>query len=245
MPNPQPAPLRKAGVVFAVIATNVLPIAGVLLLGWKVFHIALLYWFEVFIIGVTEVLANLVYNPDPDATKRIRVDIVQSKSNVVRALHWGRLIFLQIFRRIIGVLVTVFIFSIMAAMYGLAIVQYLSDKRLPPPPESIVEHTMIAVPAAILIYIFTTNLKWPDFVILLRFAAGGVVRVVTWWRSGGEVQQGSSSAFLMHIIFLHFASLAVIMLIAVLGSPEPAVLAILFGKAAVELFIARYDLAAA
>jgi hypothetical protein len=243
VPNPQPARLRKTGVVIAVVATNVLPIAGVLFLGWKVFHIALLYWFEVFIIGVTEVLANLVYNPDPEATKRIRADIVQSKSNIVRAVHWGRLIVFQIFRRIIGVLVTAFIFSIMAAMYGLAIMQYLSEERLPPPPESIIEHTMIAVPVAILIYIFTTNLKWPAFVILLRFAASGIVHLVTWWQDGGKLWQAQSSSFLNHIIFLHFASFAVILLINLLGSPEPAILAILIGKATVELFIARHDLA--
>lgn len=244
MPNTQTARSRKTGVVIAVIATNILPIAGVLFLGWKAFHIALLYWFEVFIIGVTEVLANLICNPDPAGTKRIRADIVQSKSSIVRGAYWGKLIFIQIFQRIIGVLITAFVFSIMAAMYGLTIVQYLSDEQLPPPPEAIVEHTMIAVPVAILIYIFTTNLKWPAFVILFRFAAGGVVHVVTWWRSGGEMRQASSSTFLMHIIFLHIASLAVIVLIAVLGSPEWAILAILIGKAAVELFIARHDLAA-
>jgi len=244
--SPRPARSRKAGILIAVTATNILPIAGVLFLGWKVFHIALLYWFEVFIIGVTEVLANLVHNPDPDATKRIGVDIVQAKNGAARAFHWGRLILFQIFRRAVGVFVTAFVFGIMAAMYGLGIVQFLSDERLPPPPESLIENTMIAVPAAILIYIFTTNLKWPAFVILIRFAASGIVHLVTWWRSdGGESSQARSSSFLNHIIFLHLASFAVIVLISLLGSPEPAILAILIGKAAVELFIARYDLAAA
>ena len=216
------------------------------MLGWKVFHIALLYWFEVFVIGVIEVLAHLVQNPDPDATKKIRADIGQAKNSAIRMFHWGRLVLFQIFRRAVGVFITAFVYGIMAAMYGLGILQFLSNERLPPPPESLVENTMIAVPAAILIYIFTTNLKWPAFVILIRFAVSGIIQFVTWWRSGrGEPQQRSSSTFLMHILFLHLASFAVILLISVLGSPEPAILAILVGKAAVELFIARHDLAAA
>jgi hypothetical protein len=192
---------------------------------------------------VTEVLVNLVHNPDPDATEKIRTDIVQAKNGAVRAFHWGRLVLFQIFRRAVGVFVTAFVFGIMAAMYGLGIVQFLSDERLPPPPESLIENTMIAVPAAILIYIFTTNLKWPAFVILLRFAASGIVHLVTWWQDGGKLWQAQSSSFLNHIIFLHFASFAVILLINLLGSPEPAILAILIGKATVELFIARHDLA--
>jgi hypothetical protein len=235
---------RKIGIVVAVMATNILPIAGVLFLGWRAFHIALLYWFEVFVIGATEVLAQLVQNPDPEATKRIRATIVHSSSAVVRTIHWGRLIVFQLFRRIIGVLVTAFVFGIMAAMYGLAILQYLSEERLPPPPQAIVEHTMIAVPAAILIYVFTTHLKWPAFLILIRFVAGVVAQLVTRWRSdGGRPLRRSSSTFLMHILFLHLASLVVILLINLLGSPEAAILAILIAKAVVELFIARYDLA--
>jgi hypothetical protein len=155
------------------------------------------------------------------------------------------LVLFQAFRRAVGVFVTAFVFGIMAAMYGLGIVQFLSDERLPPPPESLVENTMIAVPAAILIHIFTTNLKWPAFVVLIRFAASGTVHLVTWWRSdGSKPPQAQSSAFFNHIIFLHLASFAVVMLINLFGSPEPAILAILVGKAAVELLIARYDLAA-
>ena len=42
--------------MIGVVAINLVPVAGVLFWEWSLFHIALLFWFEVFVIGVFEVL---------------------------------------------------------------------------------------------------------------------------------------------------------------------------------------------
>src|SRR6185436_17917016 len=50
-----------------LIATNALPLLGVLFLGWDTFSIVALYWSENLIIGAINVLKMIVCNPDPDA----------------------------------------------------------------------------------------------------------------------------------------------------------------------------------
>ena len=46
-----------------IILGNAVPVFGVILLGWSVFHIMLIYWFECLLIGITEVLQTLVQTP--------------------------------------------------------------------------------------------------------------------------------------------------------------------------------------
>ena len=50
---------------WALIAANLVPLFGVLFLGWDTFSIVVLYWFENVIIGVINVLKMLTCNPDP------------------------------------------------------------------------------------------------------------------------------------------------------------------------------------
>jgi hypothetical protein len=50
---------------YTLIAANVLPLFGVLFLGWDTFSIVALYWFENVIIGMITVLKMIVAKPDP------------------------------------------------------------------------------------------------------------------------------------------------------------------------------------
>lgn len=50
--------------VLALIAANLVPVAGVFLFGWKVFPLLLLFWFENVIIGVFNALKILFSAPD-------------------------------------------------------------------------------------------------------------------------------------------------------------------------------------
>lgn len=59
---------ESATPVFALIAANLVPLAGVLFLGWKVGDIVLLYWLENVVIGVMN-LARIV-SAQPDALTR-------------------------------------------------------------------------------------------------------------------------------------------------------------------------------
>ncbi len=49
-----------------LIATNALPLLGVLFLGWDAFSIVVLYWTENIVIGAINVLKMIVCSPDPN-----------------------------------------------------------------------------------------------------------------------------------------------------------------------------------
>jgi hypothetical protein len=51
--------------VFILIAANLVPLYGVLFIGWRVFPLLFLYWFENVIIGMFNVLKMLTCNPGP------------------------------------------------------------------------------------------------------------------------------------------------------------------------------------
>lgn len=49
-----------------LIAANIVPLLGVMLLGWTTFSIVFIYWCENVIIGVINLLKMLTCNPDPE-----------------------------------------------------------------------------------------------------------------------------------------------------------------------------------
>ncbi|MEQ8847393.1 DUF6498-containing protein [Botrimarina sp.] len=51
--------------VVSLVAANVIPLAGVLLLGWRVFDVVFVYWLENVVIGAINVLKILTCSPDP------------------------------------------------------------------------------------------------------------------------------------------------------------------------------------
>jgi hypothetical protein len=55
---------RPAVSVIALIAANSIPLFGVIVLGWRVFPILLIYWIENVMVGVFNVLRMLVADPD-------------------------------------------------------------------------------------------------------------------------------------------------------------------------------------
>lgn len=55
--------------VAALIAVNVLPLAGVMFLGWQAFDIVFLYWLENVVIGVINILKMITCWPDPEAMR--------------------------------------------------------------------------------------------------------------------------------------------------------------------------------
>jgi hypothetical protein len=63
----KPYPLSKNASLIALIAANLLPVAGVLLWDWNVFEIVSLYWFENVLIGVINVLKMLTAAGDLSA----------------------------------------------------------------------------------------------------------------------------------------------------------------------------------
>ncbi len=61
-PKIKPADLKKPTVIILILS-NLLPIYGVLFLGWEVFPIMLLFWTENVIIGVFNILKMLMCSP--------------------------------------------------------------------------------------------------------------------------------------------------------------------------------------
>jgi hypothetical protein len=56
----KPSPLSENASLIALVAANLLPVAGVLLWDWNVFEIVSLYWFENVVIGVFNALKMLM-----------------------------------------------------------------------------------------------------------------------------------------------------------------------------------------
>jgi hypothetical protein len=67
--------------VLALIAANVLPLAGVLFLGWSTFAIVVVYWAENVIIGMINVLKMLVCSPSQKALELAQATAEQRKGN--------------------------------------------------------------------------------------------------------------------------------------------------------------------
>lgn len=62
--------------VLALIAANLVPLAGVFLFGWEVFPLLLLFWFENVIIGFFNVLKMLFASPDQKLLWAVKLFIV-------------------------------------------------------------------------------------------------------------------------------------------------------------------------
>ena len=143
--------------------------------------------------------------------------------------------------RLIGSVVTTLIFGLISAMYGMAIVHYLSDVKLEV-PEPLTEQPMVAGIYGILNYIFSNNLKWAA----LAFLAGYVIHLITntyqAWKAGKPVlEKGDHSAFLLKAVLMHLSLAVVAFAIAAFGSPMPAVLFLLAVKIGVELLLSYLD----
>jgi hypothetical protein len=67
--------------VVSLIAANVIPLLGVLLLGWSTFAIVVIYWAENVIIGAINVLKMLTCAPSPESLKYGGLTPEQLKGN--------------------------------------------------------------------------------------------------------------------------------------------------------------------
>jgi hypothetical protein len=74
--------------VITLLAANVVPLLGVLFMGWSTFSVVVLYWAENVIIGAINVLKMIVCNPTEDAINLANVSAKQleGNSNQVRKL---------------------------------------------------------------------------------------------------------------------------------------------------------------
>jgi hypothetical protein len=61
---PAPRRDRAAVSIITLVAANSIPLLGVILLGWRVFPILLIYWIENLIVGLFNVLRMLFADPD-------------------------------------------------------------------------------------------------------------------------------------------------------------------------------------
>ncbi len=67
--------------VVVLIAANIVPLLGVLFLGWSTFAVVVIYWAENVIIGIINVLKMIVCSPSSDTVKFASVTTEQLKGN--------------------------------------------------------------------------------------------------------------------------------------------------------------------
>jgi hypothetical protein len=79
---------------WALVAANVLPLIGVLLLDWNTFEIVALYWVENVIIGAINVLKMVTCNPNPDEVDWSALTGTESRRGVGDLPHQGAKVFL-------------------------------------------------------------------------------------------------------------------------------------------------------
>lgn len=95
-------PLPKSG--YWLIAANLVPLLGVLLLGWSTFSIVFIYWCENVLIGVLNLLKMLFCSPDPQELgdnekghQRLYAAFNKNRISIGAAHHAAKLLFLPFF----------------------------------------------------------------------------------------------------------------------------------------------------
>lgn len=94
--------------LFVLILANLLPVAGVLLWGWNVFEIVVLYWFENVVIGAINVLKMVTCHPDTkvmtrrtsDGTRKVLKEIpeyIKQERSVQNVHHVSKLFLVPFF----------------------------------------------------------------------------------------------------------------------------------------------------
>ena len=67
-----------------LIGANLIPLLGVLLLGWSTFSVVVLYWLENLMVGIINILKMITCNPDPrqvDLQKTLRKQLHQARQH--------------------------------------------------------------------------------------------------------------------------------------------------------------------
>lgn len=84
--------------VFSLVASNVLPLVGVIFFGWRTFDIVFLYWLENVVIGAVNVLMILTCDPDPkELREKLKESLEEEDAKRITTLRATKFFFAPFF----------------------------------------------------------------------------------------------------------------------------------------------------
>lgn len=200
----RPGDVRLTGSL--LVATNLLPLAGVLFGGWQVFAVILLYWLENLVLGALQ-LVRILLVPVPSDAPAILTALGKLFLAAFFTVHFG-----------------MFCFVHGAFVFGLFAPEPLRGRALPLP-----------APAELARQVNELGLTWPlaglaaSHVIsfVRHFLAGGE-------RVREEAQRALFGVY-PRVVALHVAILVGAGFVLFLSSATPALVVLILGKTAIDL----------
>lgn len=219
--------------VVVLLAANVIPLLGVLFLGWSTFAIVVLYWAENVIIGMINVLKMVVCSPTEDSinlanvakkqrsdnSKQIRTLLEQQVSRLAVANHASKLFFIPFF---------IFHYGLFCFVHGVFVFTLLGNESMPfgGPFESF---SMFANRLRV------EGLSWA----LVALAASHLFSFFSNYLGRGEYRRVTVLQLMLQpygrIVVMHIAILFGAFLIMALGSPVWMLVMLILGKTVMDL----------
>ncbi len=217
-----------------LIAANVLPLLGVLLLGWSTFAIVMIYWCENVVIGVINVLKMICCRPDPDEMERemlsqgenpqVRAAIRKFRAHSLSAgllNHASKLFIVPFF---------IFHYGMFCMVHGVFVLALLGGDNM-----DHVGGTPLAVLSALFARAGEEGLWWA----IAALSASHLISFFTNYLGRGEYRRILVPALMFQpygrIVVLHIAILFGAFATMVLGSPIFLLVLLIFGKTALDL----------
>ena len=218
--------------VLALIAANIIPLFGVLFLGWSTFAIVVIYWSENVIIGANNVLKMIVCSPNSEAIKLSLTtkDQLEGNSKLVQdmltkqvakmpgAHHASKVFFIPFF---------IVHYGIFCSVHGMFVFSLLGDKM----------HFGGPFDGATEMFdrLRQENLLWAVFAL----AASHLFSFFSNFIYGGEYQRVTVPQLMFQpygrIVILHLAILFGAFLIMAFGSPVWMLVILMIGKTIMDI----------
>jgi hypothetical protein len=220
--------------LIALVAANLLPVAGVLLWGWNIFEIVSLYWFENVVIGVFNVLKMLAAtgefqlkdqargNPkeDPEMPDYLKTPTASGIAN-----HGIKFFLIPFFT---------FHYGMFCFVHGIFVVVLLGGRD-----GKMISGDPFTGAGAMVSRIFDSGGKWFVFAIVASHLFSYLFNYI----GKGEYRRTSAPALMVapygRVVVLHVAILFGAFVITALGSPVFLLLLLIAGKIALDVKLHR------
>lgn len=213
--------------IAVLVASNCIPLIGVLLFGWVVFDIVILYWFENVVIGVLNVVKILTAMPgktlDAGETSGDAPTPGAQMGQTVASFHGIKLFLIPFFT---------FHYGLFCTVHGVFICALLQGDN----------HSGLDSPMAAVI----AMMAQPWFAVaVVGLIASQVISLVRNYYISGKYEQSHPFILLFtpygRIVILHLAILLSAFLTLVLGSPIWMLVLLVVGKTVMDISIYVYS----
>jgi hypothetical protein len=218
--------------VLALIAANIIPLFGVLFLGWSTFAIVVIYWSENVIIGAINVLKMIICSPNSETIKLnlATEDQIKGNSKLVQDMLAKQVAKMPVAHHALKVFFIPFFivhYGMFCFVHGMFVFSLLGDKMPFGGP--------LEVMAEMFGRLRQENLLWA----VLALAASHLFSFISNFIYGGEYQRVTVPQLMFQpygrIVILHVAILFGAFLIMAFGSPVWMLVILIVAKTIMDI----------